>query len=135
MSEKLFPAKVEELANVLGFIEGKLEEFSCSFKNIASISLAIEEVFVNVANYAYGDKEGKVTISVDFNENSREVTFELSDCGKHFNPLEKADPDVTLSADERDIGGLGIFITKKIMDGISYRFEGGKNILTMLKKI
>jgi anti-sigma regulatory factor (Ser/Thr protein kinase) len=99
------------------------------------ISVAIEEVFVNVASYAYGAESGDVTLAIDFNEMSREVTFRMSDRGVPFDPLKKPDPDITLSAEEREIGGLGIFIAKKTMDSLSYAYENNQNILTMVKKI
>jgi anti-sigma regulatory factor (Ser/Thr protein kinase) len=100
-----------------------------------AICVAIEEVFVNVARYAYGDEEGDMTLGIGFDSESREITFQLTDKGTPFDPLKKPDPDITLSAEERDIGGLGIFITKKTMDSVEYVYENGKNILTMIKKI
>ena len=117
MTSKTFPAKVDALADVLGFVEEKLESFDCAMKVQIALAVAIEEVFVNVAHYAYGDGEGDVTLSID------------------FDPLKKPDPDITLSASERDIGGLGIFITKKTMDSVSYAYENGENKLTMSKMI
>lgn len=135
MVNRTFPAKTEELDNVLGFIEELLESFECSMKTTMSVSVAIEEVFVNVAHYAYPDGDGDVTFDVTFDENSRVVTFRMSDSGVPFNPLAKPDPDITLSADERQIGGLGIFITKKTMDSVEYVYENDKNVLIMIKKI
>ena len=99
-----------------------------------AICVAIEEVFVNVAHYAYPDSEGTMTLSVGFDEGSRTVTFRMADRGIPFDPLQKPDPDFTLSAEERQIGGLGIFITKKTMDSVTYAYENGENILTMIKK-
>ena len=93
------------------------------------------KVFVNIAHYAYGEGEGEVSLQISFNEESREVTFRLSDQGIPFDPLKKPDPDVTLSAEEREVGGLGIFITKKTMDTVTYVYENGENILTMTKNI
>ena len=132
---RVFPAVTDELDSVLGFIEDILDDNSCPLKITMAICVAIEEVFVNVANYAYGDKTGEVEVEVSFNSDNREVTFKISDSGIPFNPLDKPDPDVTLSAEERSIGGLGIFITKKTMDSVSYLYEDGKNILTMSKYI
>ena len=132
---KVFPAVTDKLDSVLGFIEDILDDNSCPLKITMAICVAIEEVFVNVANYAYGDKTGDVEVEVSFNSDNREVTFKISDSGIPFNPLDKPDPDITLSAEERDIGGLGIFITKKTMDSVSYLYEDGKNILTMSKYI
>ena len=76
-----------------------------------------------------------MTLSIAFNPESREVTFRMADKGIPFDPLKKPDPDITLSAEEREIGGLGIFITKKTMDTVSYAYENGENVLTMTKKI
>lgn len=135
MTEKIFPAKTESLPDVLGFVEETLEEYDCSMKMQSSICVAIEEVFVNVAHYAYGDADGDVSLGICFEESNREVTFRMADKGIPFNPLEKPDPDITLSAEERGIGGLGIFITKKTMETVTYAYENGENVLTMIKKI
>ena len=135
MVNKLFPAKIEALDNVIGFVEETLEGFECSMKNSMAICVAIEEVFVNVAHYAYGEGEGDVSFDIAFDLNTKEVTFVMKDKGIPFDPLKKADPDITLSAEERDIGGLGIFITKKTMDKVEYAYENGENVLTMVKKI
>lgn len=135
MNKKSFPAEVEQLDAVIGFLEEELERFDCPMKYVMALSVAIEEVFVNVAHYAYEEQEGEVTLSVEFNEADREVTFFLADHGVPFDPLKKPDPDITLSAAEREIGGLGIFITKKTMDSVSYSYENGENVLIMKKKI
>ena len=135
MVNKLFPAKIEALDNVIGFVEETLEGFECSMKNSMAICVAIEEVFVNVAHYAYGEGEGDVSFDIAFDHDTKEVTFVMKDKGIPFDPLKKADPDITLSAEERDIGGLGIFITKKTMDKVEYAYENGENVLTMVKKI
>jgi sigma-B regulation protein RsbU (phosphoserine phosphatase) len=132
---KSFPAKTESLGEVLAFIEQTLEEYDCSMKTQMALCVAIEEVFVNVAHYAYGEGEGKVEFTVDFDQETRYITFKMVDSGIPFDPLKKSDPDITLSAEEREIGGLGIFIAKKTMDEISYDYKDGKNILTMIKKI
>ena len=132
---KTFPAKIESLTDVLCFVEENLEGFECPMKIQTAICVAIEEVFVNVARYAYPDSEGDMTLHIGFDEKSRNVTFRMSDKGVPFNPLKKPDPDITLSAEEREIGGLGIFITKKTMDTVSYAYENNENILTLIKKI
>ena len=135
MVNKTFSAKTEALLDVLGFVEEQLEKHECPMKIQTAICVAIEEVFVNVARYAYGEGEGDVTFAVDFDEETRNITFRMADKGVAFNPLNKPDPDITLSAEEREIGGLGIFITKKTMDLVTYAYENGENILTMIKKI
>ena len=135
MANKTFPAKTESLSDVLGFVEETLEGFACSMKIQTAICVAIEEVFVNVAHYAYPESVGDMTLSIAFNEESRDVTFRMMDKGVPFDPLKKPDPDITLSAEEREIGGLGIFIAKQTMDSLSYSYENGENVLTMVKKI
>ena len=135
MTNKTFPAKIEALSDVLGFVDQMLEGYECPMKIQTAICVAIEEVFVNVAHYAYGDGEGDMTLGIGFDEESREITFRMTDKGTPFDPLKKPDPDITLSAEEREIGGLGIFITKKTMDSVSYAYENGENVLTMIKKI
>ena len=135
LMNKTFPARLDALSDVLGFVDRTLEECECSMKIQTAICVAVEEVFVNVARYAYGDGEGDVTLGIGFDAGSREITFRMTDKGTPFDPLKKPDPDITLSAEEREIGGLGIFITKKTMDSVSYSYENGENVLTMIKKI
>ena len=135
MTKQTFPAKIEALSDVLGFVDRMLELYECPMKSQTAICVAIEEVFVNVAHYAYGDGDGDMTLGIGFDKESREVTFQMTDKGTPFDPLKKPDPDITLSAEDREIGGLGIFITKKTMDTVTYAYENGENILTMIKKI
>ena len=135
MMNKTFPAKIEALSDVLGFVDQTLESFECPMKVQTAVCVAIEEIFVNVAHYAYGDGEGDMTLGIGFDEESRTITFRMSDQGTPFDPLQKPDPDVTLSAEDREIGGLGIFITKKTMSSVTYAYENGENVLTMTKKI
>ena len=135
MTSKTFPAKVEGLGDVLGFVEETLEKCECSMRNQTALCVAIEEVFVNVASYAYGEGSGDVTLEIGFDEVNRNVSFRMIDRGIPFDPLQKADPDITLSVEERQVGGLGIFIVKKTMDAVRYANEDGRNILTMIKKI
>ena len=130
-----FPAKIEALSDILGFVEETLESYDCPMKTQMAICVAIEEIFVNVAHYAYGDGEGDMTLGIGFDDASRTVTFRMADKGTPFDPLQKPDPDITLSAEDREIGGLGIFITKKTMDSVSYAYENGENVLTMIKQI
>lgn len=128
-----FPATDEALNSVNAFVESQLEAAGCTLKNQMKIMVALEELFVNIAHYAYGDEEGTVTLSIDFP--GKDVVLSLKDSGKPFDPLIKSDPDVTLSAEERDIGGLGIFMVKKSMDDVSYRYENGQNIITIRHQI
>ena len=126
MTYQTFPAKVEALSDVLGFVDRTLESYECPMKIQTAICVAIEEVFVNVAHYAYGDGEGDMVLGIGFDEESRNITFRMTDKGIPFDPLKKPDPDITLSAEDREIGGLGIFITKKTMDTVTYAYENGK---------
>ena len=135
MQGKTFPAKTDSLSDVLAFVEQRLESFGSTMKLQMAICVAIEEVFVNVAHYAYKDGNGTVELNISFDEETRNACFQMIDSGVPFDPLKKEDPDISLSAEERNIGGLGIFITKKTMDKVSYTYENGKNILTMTKKI
>ena len=135
MTSKTFPAKIDALSDVLGFVDQELQDCDCPMKIQMAVCVAIEEVFVNVAHYAYGEGEGDMTLGIGYNDESREITFRMTDKGVPFDPLDKSDPDITLSAEDREIGGLGIFITKKTMDTVTYAYENGKNILTMVKKI
>ena len=135
MKEKVFSATKDALPEVMAFTEECLDSFGCPMKSSVAICVAVEEIFVNIASYAYGDSSGEASLCFSFDENERLMTLAVSDEGVPFNPLEKEEPDITLSAADRDIGGLGIFITKKTMDTVSYKNENGKNILTMTKKI
>lgn len=136
MVEKEFAAKVDELPNVMSFVESELEKFEFSFKIITQFNLVVEELFVNVANYAYKDSEdGKCKISIEYNQDKQEVTLVLEDNGIKFNPLEKEEPNTNLSAEERPIGGLGILLVKKNMDNIEYKYEDNKNILILSKNV
>ncbi|MBE6827895.1 MAG: serine/threonine protein phosphatase [Ruminococcaceae bacterium] len=126
-------AKKENLDEVIGFVDGYLEKSDCPMKAQMQINLAVEEIFVNIASYAYGGKNGTAEITMSGEEN--EVTITFADSGIPYNPLEKEDPDISLSADVREIGGLGIFLVKKNMDNVSYDYTDGKNILTIKKTI
>ena len=99
------------------------------------IDVAIDELFVNIAHYAYAPGTGEATVRVGFDEAARLVSLTFIDSGVPYNPLEKEDPDVTLSAEERAVGGLGIFMVKKIMDGMAYERIDGRNVLTIQKRI
>lgn len=133
LQEKRFAAQDEQLPQVIGFIESELEKADCPPKTVMQISLCVEELFTNVANYAYPDGNGEVNFAITCKDN--EMTLRMSDSGIPFDPLTREDPDVTLSAEERQIGGLGIFIVKKTMDDVHYEYKNGKNILTMKKKL
>ena len=131
---KLFSADSKELPKVHNFIKQELENQNCDIKTINQIILAVEEIFVNIANYAYKDSLGDCSLTINFDGKSK-FKFIFEDTGIPFNPLEKENPDTTLLAKERKVGGLGIFITKTIMDDVEYKYENGKNILIITKNI
>ena len=135
MTSQTFPAKTEALPDILGFVEETLDRYGCPMKIQMSLCVAIEEVFVNIAHYAYNGDNGNVTLGIGFDASNGTVTFRMTDTGIPFDPLKKPEPDITLSAEDREIGGLGIFITRKTMDCLTYAYENGQNILTMIKKI
>ena len=126
-------ADTAELDNVLSFADTILEELGCSVKAQMQIDIAIEEIFVNIAHYAYPEAEGEAVIYVEPDEGSSSVTITFEDEGIPYDPLKNEDPDITLSADDRPIGGLGIFMVKKSMDEVSYEYKDGKNRLTIKK--
>lgn len=99
------------------------------------LRLSIEEAVENVVRYAYDGGIGWLEVGTSLDHDSLILTIELRDAGVPFNPLEREDPDVSLPAEEREIGGLGIFLCKKMMDTIDYRYEDGNNVLTMTKKV
>ncbi|MBO4216803.1 MAG: ATP-binding protein [Clostridia bacterium] len=127
-------ATVDNLQKVLDFVGSRLGAFTVSPKAQMQTDIAVEEIFVNIAHYAYGRNEGKAKVRVEVSGDPPTAYITFTDRGIPYDPLKKEDPDVTLSAEERKIGGLGIFMTKKIMDGVSYEYKNGQNVLT-LKKI
>lgn len=133
MTEKTFDACDATLNDAMAFVEQELEKVDCPLKIVMQITVCMEEMYVNVAHYAYGDKEGKVVVSLDYIDGVFSIT--LTDWGMEFDPLKKEDPDITLSAEERDIGGLGIYMVKNYMDEVRYDRIDGKNIFMMAKKI
>lgn len=135
MSELKVEAKVDNLTTVLEFIDELLEQMECGMKTQMQIDVAVEEMFVNVASYAYGDDVGMATIVVDERQNPHAVAITIIDTGVPYDPLAKEDPDVTLSANERQIGGLGIYMVKKSMDDVLYEYTDGQNIFTMIKNL
>ena len=132
MKQLKVKADTAELDNVLSFADAILEELGCSVKAQMQIDIAIEEIFVNIAHYAYPEAEGAAVISVDSGEGPS-VTITFEDEGIQYDPLKNEDPDITLSAEDRPIGGLGIFMVKKSMDEVSYEYKDGKNRLTIKK--
>ena len=128
-------ADTENLQKVIAFVDSHLDLVDCPIKPKMQLELAVEEIFVNIANYAYAPDKGKATVRVEVSGDPVTVFITFVDHGKPYDPLKKVDPDITLPASEREIGGLGIFMTKKIIDDISYDYKDGQNILTLKKTI
>ncbi len=135
MKELTVPATVEKLDTVQTFIEGELEEKGCPMKAVMQISVAVEEIYVNIAHYAYHPEVGEATVRCSVGGDPLQVTIQFLDRGKPFDPLAKPDADTTLSAEERSIGGLGILMVKKSMDDVTYEYRDGCNILTLKKSL
>lgn len=135
MNEMTVEAKKENLNQILDFVHQSLDEAQCSPKGQMQLDLALEELFVNIAQYAYYPGTGSVTIRTEFRTQPAEITVTLMDKGIPYNPLAKDDPDITLSINERPIGGLGIYMVKKIMDHVLYEYKDGQNILQITKKM
>ena len=135
MSEMTVEARIDRLNDVLGFVDAELEKVDCPPKIQMQVDIAVEEMFVNIASYAYQPGTGNATIRVETAQAPRAVTVTFIDRGVPFDPLAKPDPDVTLSAEERRIGGLGIYMVKKSMDEMKYEYRDGQNILMIRKAI
>ena len=135
MAELTLQASLEKLDEVLAFVEENLEKNDCPMKVLMQVQIAVEEIFVNIAHYAYDSEQGTATIRVEVGGDPFQVIITFIDQGVPYDPLQKEDPDVTLSAEDRQIGGLGIFMVKKSMDDVKYEYKDGKNILTISKKI
>ena len=135
MARRTFPAAEDAVADMIAFVEAELEKADCPMKTQTALCVDMEELFVNIAHYAYPDGAGRAEIAIGIDRDTRVATFVVSDTGVPFNPLEKPDPDITKPAEEREIGGLGIYIVKKTMDTVSYARVRDENRLTMTKKL
>lgn len=134
MSEMRIEAALQKLDTVIDFVNSQLEEMDCPMKAQMQLDIAVEEIFVNIASYAYGDEGGEALIRVERTEDGRGVRIFFADRGIPYDPVAKEDPDVTLSVEERQIGGLGIFMVKKNVDEMIYKYEEGENRLTLVKR-
>ena len=128
-------ASVPNIRKIIDFIDSAMDAWGASVKTKYRIDVAADEILVNIAHYAYAPNGGDVTVRLDMDEATRMMSIVFIDAGLPFDPLQKQDPDVTLPRKERSIGGLGIFIVKKIMDAVDYRREDGRNILTLHKQL
>ena len=135
MKELTITATVENIETVTDFVNEQLESLDCPMKAQMQIDIAIDELFGNIAHYAYNPEIGQATVRVEVVEDPLSVVITFIDKGVPYDPLAKADPDTTLSAEERDIGGLGIYMVKKSMDEIAYEYKDGQNILKIKKNL
>lgn len=135
MTELRLLATRESLDTVNAFIEEHMEACACPMRIQMQLLVAVEEIYVNIASYAYEPDKGDAVIGFDYNADTRTITMVFRDWGVAFNPLMREDPDITLSAEERGIGGLGIYMVKKSMDAFTYERTNGQNVVTIQKKI
>lgn len=135
MQDLTLQASDDTLYTVLDAIEAHLDKCGCPQETKTEILICVEEIYVNIAHYAYGGKEGEATVQMEVTQNPRVCRVVFRDRGIPYNPLEKEDPDVTLSAEEREIGGLGIFMVKQCMDRMEYEYRDGYNILAIEKDL
>ena len=134
--ELVIEAVVDNLDAVNSFVHKSIEQFEVAKRTLMQIDLIVEEIFVNVASYAYAPNTGSVKILIEAKEEPHTVvSLTFIDSGVPYNPLERSDPDINLSADDRQIGGLGIFLTKNLVDNISYQFVDGQNVLQLTKSL
>ncbi len=134
MAEITVAATLDNLNTVLAFVDKQLEQAGCPLKLMTQVDLAVEEIFVNIARYAYHPYVGEARVRCEAGGDPFQILVGFADRGRPYNPLDRQDPDVTLDAQRRQIGGLGIFMAKKLMDDIQYEYRDGKNILTLRKK-
>ena len=137
MKKMTVKAGLDNLNRVLACVDEELETAGCSMKTQMQVDIAVEEMFVNIANYAYAPGEGDADVCVETEETDggKRIRITLVDQGKPYDPLMQEAPDVSLPAEKRKIGGLGIFMARKNMDDMTYEFRDGRNILTMFKRI
>ena len=135
MKEITLAAVTENIYKVTEFVEAQLEEMDCPMRAMVQINVAIDELFTNIASYAYPEGEGEATVRIERDEENSAVRITFVDRGIPYDPTKNPDPDVTLSAEEREIGGLGIYMVKKTMDEMRYEYKDGQNVLTIVKKI
>ncbi len=133
MKELTLPATIENIDVATDFIDEELEAHNCPMKAITQINIALDELFSNIARYAYPDSQGMATVRIDID--SERIFLQLADSGIEFNPLKNDDPDITASIDNRSVGGLGIFMVKKTMDEVKYEYINNQNIISIIKKI
>ena len=136
MAEQYFPAKLDQLEPVQKFVLDELSGYPYTERTRAQLDVAVEEIFVNIAHYAYpSGQPGWALVRCQVEQDPLRVQVQFVDSGVPFNPLAKKDADITLSAEERNIGGLGILMVKRSMDAVEYAYSEGRNILTLTKHL
>ena len=137
MKELVLEAKRENLAHVFQFIQAELDDCGIEGRTKRQIKLCVEEIFMNISSYAYNPETGpaKITVEVVKNPEPVRIIIAFSDSGKPYDPLKSGSPDLSLSLEERPVGGLGIFLVKENVDGVEYEYRDGQNILTIHKEL
>jgi len=133
MKELKLKAIIDNIAPVTDWVNETLEQYDCPIKIQLQIDVAIDEIITNIASYAYGSQVGDFVVQADIQQEPRQIKLSFIDSGIPFDPLQKADPDTSLSAEERQIGGLGIYLVKKSMDEVRYEYADNHNVLTIVK--
>ena len=128
MDELIIEAQLENIGTVLDFVNEKINDYSTKTQN--HIRIAVDEIFSNIARYAYHPEVGGAVVRIAV---GADIIIEFEDSGIPYDPLTQPEPDISLPADERKVGGLGLFMVKNLMDSLEYRHEGNKNILTIKK--
>lgn len=131
--ELTVPATVESLRYITACLAELLASVHVPVAEKLQMEFAVEEMFVNIACYAYKDQQGTVVVRARLEKEPLCIEFAFLDTGRAYNPLEQAEPDITSSLEDRAIGGLGIFLTKKNVDDVRYERSDGRNILTLRK--
>ncbi|MBR3318398.1 MAG: ATP-binding protein [Atopobiaceae bacterium] len=127
--------KIANIERITNYVNEQLDNMKCSRRAKTQIDIALDELFSNICNYAYGDRIGHATIRVQEIPETNSVSITLEDGGIPFDPLAHDDPDISLGIHERAIGGLGIFMVKKTMNAVKYEYRDGLNILTVVKSL
>ena len=135
MKEITVDATIENMNTVTAFVDDFLHQIACPMKSKIQINIVIDEIFGNICHYAYKDSVGAVTVRVESGNTPKAVFLTFTDNGIPYNPLETEDPDITLSSEERKIGGLGIYLVKKNMDEMKYEYVNQQNRLWMEKRL
>ena len=135
MKELTIDAVIGNIPEVTAFVDEQLEALDCPVKAQMQIDIAIDELMSNIARYAYNPDVGPATVRVEVMEDPMAVIITFIDNGVPYDPLSSDDPDTTLSAEEREIGGLGIYMVRKTMDEVVYEYKDGQNILRLKKRI